>query len=341
MEMKTVGIDVGKQWYHLIGMDGTGAIVQRQRFNRSALVRFLAKAKPCLIGMEACCGSHRLARELAGMGHDARLMSAKFVRPYLKGNKNDYLDAEAIAEAVSRPNMRFVPIKTVEQLDLQAIHRVRSNLVGERTGVINQIRSFLQDRGVVVGAGPARLARELPGIVEAPSEALSAGILRLIEMLWRQWQDLDEQVAELDASLKAAAEQDPICSRLMTIPGVGVMTATAIVASVGDGSAFRSGRDFAAWIGLVPRQRSTGGRTTLLGISKRGNRHLRTLLIHGARCMLRFYREPTSKLAAWVSELRKRAHANVTAVALANKTARIIWAIMTKGTTYRTTLAAA
>jgi transposase len=270
------------------------------------------------------------------MGHEARLMSAKFVRPFLKGNKNDYLDAEAIAEAVQRPTMRFVPVKTPEQLDLQAVHRIRSGLISRRTGIINQIRSFLQDRGTTVAQGPARLARELPSIL-ADDDRLSPGMRRLLSLLHEQWQTIDAQVAELEAELRAAAESDEACARLASIPGIGVITATAIVAAVGDGRMFRSGRDFAAWLGLVPRQHSTGGRSTLLGISKRGNAYIRTLLVHGSRCMLRFLGSPETRVGQWIAQLRARTHANVAAVALANKQARIAWAVLTQGTFYRAT----
>lgn len=337
MAVATIGIDIGKTWYHVIGFDEGGEVCVRQRYNRTQLIRFMQKTPPCLVGMEASCGSHHLARDLVALNHDARLMSAKFVRPYLKGNKNDYLDAEAIAEAVARPNMRFVPIKTEEQLDLQAIHRVRSGLISRRTGIINQIRSFLQDRGVIIGPGPGRLARALPQILAHGTERVSIGMRRLIEMLWVQWQDIDDQIAELESELKAHLQSDPDCSRLGDIPGVGVITSTAVVAAIGDGKMFRSGRDFAAWLGLVPRQRSTGGRSTLLGISKRGNSQIRTLLIHGARCMLRFYKTPTSGLASWVARLQKRVHPNVAAVALANKMARIIWAVLTRGEQFKAT----
>ena len=339
MTLATIGIDVGKSWYHLVGLDQRGAVEIRQRFNRSQLIRFMTKLPPCLIGMEASCGSHHLARALVEIGHDARLMSAKFVRPYLKGNKNDYLDAEAIAEAVGRANMRFVPIKTADQLDLQAVHRVRSGLVSRRTGVINQIRSFLQDRGVLVGVGPARLARALPNILDEHEPHLSGELRRLIELLWAQWRQIDTQIDELEDLLEAQLERDPACARLKEIPGVGLITSTAVVAAIGDGKIFRSGRDFAAWLGLVPRQHSTGGRATLLGISKRGNSHIRTLLIHGARCRLRFEKEGTSQLSVWAKSLLARAHANVAAVALANKMARIIWAVLTKGERYRARLA--
>ena len=335
MTATTIGIDVGKTWFHVVGFDERGGICVRQRLNRTQLMRFMTKLAPCLVGMEASCGSHHLARDLVAIGHDARLMSAKFVKPYLKGNKNDYLDAEAIAEAVGRPNMRFVPIKTEDQLDLQAIHRVRSGLIRRRTGLINQIRSFLQDRGVVVGPGPGRLSRALPTILKDGAPRLSPGMVRLIEMLCLQWREIDEQIDELEAELKAHVASSPDCTRIEGIPGGGVITATAVVAAIGDGRMFRSGRDFAAWLGLVPRQHSTGGRSLLLGISKRGNAQIRTLLIHGARCMLRFYKEPTSAISAWVARLAGRVHPNVAAVALANKMARIIWAVLTKGEEFK------
>jgi transposase len=336
MSIVTVGIDVGKTCYHLVGQDARGTVIVRQRFNRAQLVRFMARTSPCLVGMEASCGSHHLARELLAMGHEARLMSAKFVRPFLKGNKNDYLDAEAIAEAVQRPTMRFVPVKTPEQLDLQAVHRIRSGLISRRTGIINQIRSFLQDRGTTVAQGPARLARELPSVL-ADDCRLSPGTRRLLCLLHEQWRTIDAQVAELEAELRAAAERDDACARLASIPGIGVITATAIVAAVGDGRMFRSGRDFAAWLGLVPRQHSTGGRSKLLGISKRGNAYIRTLLVHGSRCMLRFLGNPETPVGQWLARLRARTHANVAAVALANKQARIAWAVLTQGTFYRAT----
>jgi transposase len=336
MTLVTIGIDVGKNWFHLIGLDSSGLIVTRQRFNRVHLLRFMSKLQqPCVVGMEASCGSHHLARELSGMGFGARLMSAKFVRPFLKGNKNDYLDAEAIAEAVQRPSMRFVPIKTIEQLDLQAIHRTRSGLISRRTGVINQIRSFLQDRGVTVPQGPAVLARTLPALLRAEETRLSESIKQLIVMLQEQWVFINRQVAQLELELRSIVERDDACKRLASIPGIGAITASAIVAAIGDGRMFRSGRDFAAWLGLVPRQHSTGGRSTLLGISKRGNAYIRTLLIHGSRCMLRFFKDPDTAIGRWAVALKGRAHANVAAVALANKQARTAWALLTQGTFYQ------
>lgn len=336
MNVATFGIDVGKTWFHLIGLDSRGAVVARERFSRSQLLRYMSRIDPALVGMEASCGSHHLARDLIALGHDARLMSAKFVRPFLKGNKNDYLDAEAIAEAVQRPTMRFVPVKTPEQLDLQAIHRIRSGLISRRTGVINQIRSFLQDRGITIPPGPAVLARKLPEILADGEDRLRPGIKRLLSLLQQQWLAINAQVAELEAELRDIAERDDACARLASIPGIGAITATAIVAAIGDGRMFRSGRDFAAWLGLVPRQYSTGGRSTLLGISKRGNSYIRTLLIHGSRCMLRFFKNPTTAVGMWVTQLKVRKHANVAAVALANKQARTAWALLTQGTFYET-----
>ncbi len=335
MSVVTIGIDVGKTWFHLVGLDSRGAIVARQRFNRSQLLRYMGKLAPCLIGMEASCGSHHLARQLLAIGHDARLMSAKFVRPFVKGNKNDYLDAEAIAEAVQRPTMRFVPVKTIEQLDLQAIHRMRSGLISRRTGVINQIRSFLQDRGITVSHGPGFLARALPELLKEEESRLSGSMKRLLSMLRRQWLEIDQQVADLEGELREIVERDDACGRLASIPGIGVITASAIVAAIGDGKMFRSGRDFAAWLGLTPRQHSTGGRSTLLGISKRGNTYIRTLLIHGSRCMLRFFNDPATAIGRWAVALKARTHANVAAVALANKQARTAWALLTQGTYYQ------
>jgi transposase len=334
MNVATIGIDVGKIWYHVVAFDERGAIAARRRFNRGQLLKFMERTSPSLVGMEACCGSHHLARDLIALGHDARLMAAKFVRPFLKGNKNDYLDAEAIAEAVQRPTMRFVPVKTGDQLDLQAIHRVRSGLMRRRTGLINQVRSFLQDRGINAPAGPTRLARALPDYLDGDEPRLSGAVKKLLRMLREQWRALDAEVAELEEELHQIARVDAACSRLATIPGIGLITATAIVAAIGDGRTFRTGRDFAAWLGLVPRQHSTGGRSTLLGISKRGNSYIRTLLIHGSRCMLRFVTEARSATGAWAAKLAARTHPNVAAVALANKQARIAWAVLTQNRAY-------
>src|SRR6201982_2180300 len=267
-----VGIDIGKNSFHVVGLDSRGAIVLRQKWSRGQIEARLANMPPCLIGMEACVGAHHLSRKLRTLGHDARLMPAKYVRPYSKGQKNDFRDAEAIAEAVQRPTMKFVATKTVDQLDLQALHRVRERLVSQRTGIINQIRAFLLERGVAVRQGLRFLRAELPRILAAPSDVVSPRMLRIIEDLAGDWRRLDERIDGLSSEIEALARHDPGCERLMSVPGIGPIISSAMVAAIGTGDAFTKGRDFAAWLGLVPKQISTGDRTILGKISKRGNR---------------------------------------------------------------------
>src|SRR5262252_1132870 len=272
-----IGIDIGKNSFHIVGQNLRGAIVLRQKWSRGQVEARLANLPPCRIGMEACVGAHHLSRKLTALGHDARLMPARYVRPYSKGQKNDYRDAEAIAEAVQRPTMKFVATKTVDQLDLQALHRVRERLVRQRTGIINQIRAFLLERGIAVRQGFRCLRTELPGILAKRSDALSPRMMRLIEDLASDWRRLDERIEGLSADITSLVEQDPACARLMTVPGIGPIISSATVAAIGTGDVFSKGRDFAAWLGLVPRQISTGDRTILGKISKRGNRYLRVL----------------------------------------------------------------
>ncbi len=286
---------------------------------------------PCLIGMEACVGAHHLSRRLKALGHDARLMPAKYVRPYSKGQKNDFRDAEAIAEAVQRPTMKFVATKTVEQLDLQALHRVRERLVGQRTGIVNQIRAFLLDRGIAVRQGPRFLRTELPRILAAPSDVVSPRMVRIIEDLASDWRRLDERIEGLSGEIEAIARQDVGCGRLMSVPGIGPIISSATVAAIGTGDTFSKGRDFAAWLGLVPRQISTGDRTILGKISKRGNRYLRVLFVQAAWVVLiRSKSWERHGLKAWLETARKRLHRNVLAIALANKLARIAWSVLAR-----------
>ncbi len=334
MNLNVIGIDIGKNGCHFVGLDQSGQIVLRRRLSRIQLLRLLANMPKALIGMEACCGAHALARSLTALGHDARLLPAQFVKPFLKGQKNDYRDAEAIAEAVQRPTMRFVPVKTPLQLDLQAVHRVRSGLVARRTAVINQIRAMLFECGITVAQSVPALRRALPEILSSPRESLSPRLLHLIDLLLQEWKALDRQVDQLSAELVGLCKTLAQCARLASVPGIGPITATALVVAIGDGHQFRCGRDLAAWLGLVPRQHSTGGRTKLLGITKRGNAYLRTLFIHGARSVMRFLIGRSSRLGRWMSELAKRAHRNVAAVALAAKQARLAWAILTTGQPY-------
>src|SRR5262245_2785351 len=270
-----VGIDIGKNSFHVVGLDRRGAIVLRQKWSRGHVETRLANMPPCLIGMEACVGAHHLSRKLKGLGHDARLMPAKYVRPYSKGQKNDFRDAEAIAEAVQRPTMKFVATKTADQLDLQALHRVSERLVSQRTGIINQMRAFLLERGIPVRQGQRFLRAELPRILATPPDVLSPRMVRVIEGLSSDWRRLDERIESLSGEIEELAKRDVGCERLMSIPGIGPIISSAMVAAIGTGEGFAKGRDFAAWLGLVPRQISTGDRTILGKVSKRGNRYLR------------------------------------------------------------------
>jgi transposase len=335
MKVDTIGIDLGKTVFHLIGLDEPGNVVVKKRCSRTQLLRFTAKAPACLIGMEACCGSHHLGAALTAQGHRARLIPPQFVRPFVKSNKNDYRDAEAIAEAVQRPTMRFVPIKTKDQLDLQALHRVRDRLVSRRTSLVNQIRAFLLERGITFRQGRAHLWGRMPVILEDAGPSLSPLMSKVLHELWQEWKALEEQIEAVSRQIAVIANQDGACQRLREIPGVGPLVATAMVAAVGNGSAFVKGRDFAAWLGLVPRQRSTGGKAKLLGISKRGNPYLRRLFIHGARSILTTADRKKLSFGTWMSQLEHRAHRNVAIVAVANKLARIAWAVLAKGETYR------
>src|SRR5215470_944717 len=277
-----IGIDIGKNSFHVVGLDDRGAIVLRQKWSRGQIEVRLANMPPCLIGMEACVGAHHLSRKLQAFGHEARLMPAKYVRPYSKGQKNDFRDAEAIAEAVQRPTMKFVATKTAEQLDLQAMHRVRERLVSQRTGIINQIRAFLLERGIAVRQGPRFLRAQLPEVLAKRTDVLSGRMVHVIEDLAADWRRLDERIQGLSGEIEIVASQDPGCQRLMSVPGIGPIVSSAIVAAIGKGDGFGKGRDFAAWLGLVPKQISTGDRTILGKISKRGNRYLRVLFVQAA-----------------------------------------------------------
>src|SRR3974390_488634 len=327
-----IGIDIGKNSFHVVGQNQRGVIVLRQKWSRGQVEARLANLPPCLIGMEACVGAHHLSRKLQALGHDARLMPAKYVRPYSKGEKNDYRDAEAIAEAVQRPTMKFVATKTADQLDLQALHRVRERLVGQRTGVINQIRAFLLERGIAVRQGLHFLRAELPSILAKRTDVLSPRMLRVIEDLAGDWRRLDERIENLSDEIAALARQDKGCERLMSVPGIGPIISSAMVAAIGTGDAFSKGRDFGAWLGLVPKQLSTGDRTILGSISKRGNRYLRSLFVQAAWVVfvkIGPKRWDPSGLKSWIEAANL--HHNVLAVALANKLARIAWAVLHKG----------
>src|ERR1700689_565685 len=330
--VSVVGIDMGKNSFHVVGHDERGAIVLRQKWSRGQVEAPFANMPRCLVGMEACVGAHHLSRKLNSLGHNARLMPAKYVRPYSKGQKNDFNDAEAIAEAVQRPTMKFVATKTAEQLDLQALHRVRERLVSQRTGIVNQIRAFLLERGVAVRQGLRFLRAELPRMLATPPDVLSPRIVRVIEGLAEDWARLDQRIDHLSDEITVVARQDAGCERLVSVPGIGPIISSAMVAAIGNGDAFSKGRDFAAWLGLVPKQISTGDRTILGKISKRGNRYLRVLFVQAAWVVLI---KPKSwerhGLKHWIEAAKKRLHRNVLAVALANKLARIAWSVLARG----------
>jgi len=294
-----------------------------------------------LVGIEACSGAHFIGAALRDQGHDVRLIPAQFVKPFLKSNKNDFLDAEAIAEAVGRQNMRFVPIKSDDQLDLQALHRVRDRLVHRRTAVINQIRGFLLERGITFAKGPANLRNHMAAILEDADQNLTPRMRMLLDRVWQEWKQLEIEITAVSEEIERISNEDAGCKRLRQIPGVGPLVSTATVAAIGNGGAFRKGREFAAWLGLVPRQHSTGGKARLYGISKRGNIYLRRMFIHGARAVLLRVKYNTGGFGQWVHQLEQRAPRNKVIVAIANKLARIAWAVLFKGVDYHATAAVA
>jgi transposase len=335
MNIKRIGIDLAKQVFQLHGVDQNEKVVLKKQLPRKKMLAYFQSLPPCLIGMEACGSSHYWARELQKFGHTVKLMAPQFVKPYVKSNKNDANDAEAICEAVSRPNMRFVAIKTVAQQDVQAVHRIRSELVKQRTAKGNQIRGLLAEYGVVINKRIDVLRKALPSIFEDTENGLSADLKTLLEELRQDLIALDERVLVVTEKINVLAKADEDAQRLQKIPGIGPMTATAIISAIGNGKQFKCGRDLAAWLGLTPRQHSSGGKERLLGISKRGDAYLRTLLIHGARAVLRVSETKNDSLNCWLQKLCSRRNKNIAAVALANKNARIIWAILTKKTDYK------
>ena len=331
MHVVVVGIDLGKNCCSVAGMDASGRVLFRKRVSRSGVVLLVRKHAGCVVAMEACCGAHHLGRVFAEAGHEVGLMSPEYVLPYVKAQKNDDRDAEAIAEAAMRPPMRFVPIKTLAQSDLQSLHRARERLVAERTALINHLRALLLERGVIIAQGRRKLEKEVRELLAGDTTGLSTRIRALVGDLVDEWTRLDERIAAFDAEFVALARSDETTRRLATVPGIGPLNATALVATVGDASAFAKGRDMAAWLGLVPRQATTGGKPRLLGISKRGNRYLRKNLVHGARAVLPRLAERDTPIGRWLRALLSRQHKNVVVVALANKLARICWAVLAGG----------
>ena len=335
MKITRVGIDLAKELFQVHGVDGGDKAVVRRRLRRSEMTTYFKKLPPCLIGMEACASSHYWARILSEQGHTVKLIAPQFVKPYVKGNKNDANDAEAICEAVGRPNMRFVPIKTVEQQNIQALHRVRTELVRQRTAKVNQIRGLLGEYGIVARQGVAVLRKALPDILEDAENGLMSDFRALLAGLREDLVYLDERVVAVDQTMQTLANSHEAARRLLKLRGVGPITATALVASLGDGHVFECGRDASAWVGLVPGQHSSGGKDKLLGISKRGDAYLRTLLVHGARSAIQAAKGREDSLSRWVQNLCTRRNKNIAAVALANKTMRMAWAILKSGADYQ------
>ena len=334
----TIGIDLAKNSFSVYGVNAKGKCVLQRTLSRSGVVKFFANLPQCLVGMEACASSEYWAREIESLGHTVRRIHPRYVKAYLLGAKNDANDAAAICEAVQRPNMRFVPHKSPEQVDIQCVHRIRQGYVRSRTALINQIRGLLGEYGIIMRQGAAQVRNSLPLIIEDESNGLSGFMRRNLISLYNTLCFLDQQIKEQEQILKAIAKENEACKRLMQIPGIGIMTATILLSVAGVASNFKNGREFAAFLGLVPLQNSTGGKTKLLGISKRGDKYIRTLLVHGARAVLRSLimgKLAEGKQQKWLSELVARRGIKRACVGLANKTARIAWSLLAHGTEYR------
>lgn len=340
MEITTIGLDLAKNVFQVHGVNERGKAVLRKQLKRDQVAPFFANLPPCLIGIEACASAHHWARKLQALGHTVRLMAPQFVKPYVKSNKNDAADAEAICEAVSRPSMRFVPIKTVEQQSVLSLHRVRQGFVKARTAQANQIRGLLGEYGLVVPQGIAYIAQRVPPLIEDAENELPSTFRLLIQRLLDHLKALQEQVDEIEVQIKAWHRASEASQRLEKVPGIGPLTASALVASIGDAKNFDNGRQFAAWLGVVPRQHSSGGKPTLLGMSKRGDAYLRTMLIHGARSVI-YRATQRADTDSWLVKLTTRRNKNVAAVAMANKTARTVWALLAHGREFKAGYAAA
>jgi transposase len=336
MEIAVLGIDLGKNSCNVVGLDANGRVVLRRRLLRASLVKLTADLPACVMAMEACCGSHHLGRALQRQGHQVRLMSPEYVRPYVKSQKNDDRDAEAIAEAVTRPTMRFVELKSEAQLDMQSLHRARDRLVGERTALINQLRAFLMERGITAPQGRRKLEVFLKELEAMEQTGLSPRTRVLVEDMRAEWRELDRRIDAFDGEFTAQIRADETSRLLTSIPGIGPLTATALVAAIGKAATFGRGRDLAAWLGLVPKQQTTGGKPKLLGINKRGNVYLRKMLIHGARAALPTLSKGETPLGGWLRSLLARSHVNTVVVALAAKLARIACAVLHSGKPFET-----
>lgn len=330
MKITTLAIDIAKSVFHLYAVNKAGRLVKKKMLKRNLLLAYVAKMEPCTIAIEACGSANHWAREFNKLGHKTVLIAPQFVAPYRKGNKNDYNDAQAIAEAAQRPDMRFVPIKSIEQQDVQILHRIRERLVKQRTALTNQTRGMLAEYGIIMGKGRKAFKEAMPLILEDAENQLTVVSRALFCELKDDFNEIEDKLVEYDKMILQENKTNSTCQRLHGILGVGPITATALYAAVGDGKEFKNGRHFSAWCGLVPKQHSTGGKNNLLGISKRGNTYLRTLFIHGARSVLRHCLNKTDKFSLWAKALEERRGFNKACVAIANKLARISWVIMAR-----------
>ncbi|MCJ2079836.1 IS110 family transposase [Methylobacterium sp. J-090] len=335
MDIRIIGIDIAKRYFQVHGVNTAGAVVLRRKVTRDGFLKLVKDLPPCLIGLEAGSGAHHWARQLSELGHEVRLMPPQFVRPYVKTNKNDAADAEACCEAVQRPGMRFVPPKTVEQQAASALHRVRDHLVRQRTGTINALRGHMAEFGIVAPLLRTGLKELFGRVMDEDDAGIPVDLKPLLRMLIEEIQAVDTRIAELDRRMKQAARASEACRRLTKVPGVGPLIATAVVAAVTDKQRFTSGRHFAAWIGLTPKQHSSGGKERLLGISKRGDAYMRRQLVNGARSLVRIAPGRTGHLWDWINALLNRRSFDVVTVAVANKLARIVWAIQARGTRWQ------
>lgn len=333
-DIKVLGIDLAKNFFQLHGVNAKGKCALKKRLSREKLIEFMAQLPPCLVGIEACGGAHYWARMFIGMGHTVKMMAPQFVKPYVKSNKNDANDAEGICEAVTRPNMKFVPVKKIEQQDVLLSHRARELVIKQRTAQANQIRGLLAEYGIVIALGISQI-REMAVILENNISKLTVKSEAIFRRLFEQFKVYDEQVNIYDKEIQQQADSDPICLEVQKIEGIGPLTASAMVASIGDANVFNNGREVSAWLGLVPKQHSSGNKVRLGGISKRGDRYLRTLLIHGARSVLSRCEGKEDKKNQWAADVKQRCGFNKAAVAVANKNARTIWALMAHGECYR------
>lgn len=331
MAIAFLGIDLAKSVFQLHGADAGGRLVMNKRLRREQLLPELAKLPPCMIGIEACTGAFFWQRQFEKLGHTVRIIAPQYVKPFVKHQKNDRNDAEAICTAMRQPNMKFVPPKNEEQQDIQALHRARTRMVNHRTALVSQMRGLLLDRGVTIGVSISRARRAIPMIIADLTNGLTEMTCEIIAELYEFLGQIDVRIKTFDCRIETVFRANAACQRIARICGVGPKTATAVVAAVGDGAEFKNGRHLAAWMGLVPRQHSSGNRQILMGISKRGDQHLRTLLVHGARSVVRVAAGKTDALSRWINALRERRGVNRTIVAVANKNARIIWAMLRKG----------